>query len=490
MTVIWLSSLTGGASAEISATQAWESVKSQLALLGDVAAQENVSGNVLTISDMSFVAADGDVTGEAALTGEIKFTENSDGTVTVDIPNGLTGRVSLDGPIGLATFDYSFTPEGLSALASGEDGQILYTIEAGRLVHSFSNIKIDGEESFGASFELGMTGVNGGWSRDTMQSESNITASYRYDQVKVTGEINDADIGPVLDVNAVGLGLAVGADISVPEDLALDGTSGFLTSGLRFSSKTSYETFSYDLDGRGMSAKANMGAGFIEASLDGDALDYATEVTDLQVSANAGVFLPQIDFSLATSTSRLRATLPAPGETQEIASQFAYREARLGDGLWGLFDPQGVLPREPVNMFFETEAEGGIDYLKDAAPLTYLLLKSRTPQPLQSITIKEIFVTAAGAELQGQGAFTFDNADLESFGGIPRPKGSLDLQMSGAFGLLDNLAKAGLLPDAQAQGIKSMAGFFAKPGPTPDSLTSKIEITDEGRILANGVPLQ
>ena len=41
-----------------------------------------------------------------------------------------------------------------------------------------------------------------------------------------------------------------------------------------------------------------------------------------------------------------------------------------------------------------------------------------------------------------------------------------------------------------SSGTLMMMGLFAKPGEGEDSLTSKIEITEEGGILANGQRLQ
>jgi hypothetical protein len=55
---------------------------------------------------------------------------------------------------------------------------------------------------------------------------------------------------------------------------------------------------------------------------------------------------------------------------------------------------------------------------------------------------------------------------------------------------LDKLVLMGLLPEEQAMGARMMMGLFAVPGGAEDTLTSKIEINDEGHVLANGQRIQ
>ena len=56
--------------------------------------------------------------------------------------------------------------------------------------------------------------------------------------------------------------------------------------------------------------------------------------------------------------------------------------------------------------------------------------------------INTLELSVAGVDLTGDGAFTFDNSDLESFDGMPRPEGKLSLRLTGAHALLDKLARS------------------------------------------------
>ena len=91
-----------------------------------------------------------------------------------------------------------------------------------------------------------------------------------------------------------------------------------------------------------------------------------------------------------------------------------------------------------------------------------------------------------GAEITGSGAFTFDNSDLETFDGMSAPSGAIDLTVAGANGLIDRLVEMGFIPEEQAMGTRMMMSMFGVPGSEPDTMTSKIEVRENGQVFANG----
>jgi hypothetical protein len=109
---------------------------------------------------------------------------------------------------------------------------------------------------------------------------------------------------------------------------------------------------------------------------------------------------------------------------------------------------------------------------------------------VNSIDINALELTAAGASLTGTGAFEIDNSDTQTFSGMPKPVGAVDLKLVGGNGLIDKLVAMGLLPEDQAMGARMMMGLFTIPSGTPDTLTSKIEVNDQGHVLANGQRLR
>ncbi len=156
-----------------------------------------------------------------------------------------------------------------------------------------------------------------------------------------------------------------------------------------------------------------------------------------------------------------------------------------------MFDPTAQLPRDPARLSLDLTAsvESFIDLL-DVEALMALETSEEAPAMVHGLTLKDLALEMVGASLKGQGAFTFDNTDYDTFDGIPAPDGAIDLELSGANGLLDTLVAMGLLPEEQAMGARMMMGLFAVPGVGDDVLTSKIEVKPDGQILANGQRLQ
>ena len=102
------------------------------------------------------------------------------------------------------------------------------------------------------------------------------------------------------------------------------------------------------------------------------------------------------------------------------------------------------------------------------------------------MTTNDLLVSMIGAKLTGTGAFTFDNADMQTFPGMPRPEGFVELALTGANAVLDKLIQMGFVSDNDAMGARMMMGMFAVPGEGEDSLKSRIEINEQGQVLANG----
>ena len=109
-----------------------------------------------------------------------------------------------------------------------------------------------------------------------------------------------------------------------------------------------------------------------------------------------------------------------------------------------------------------------------------------TPAELHALRIDRLTVDAVGAKLDATGDVTFDNSDTTTFPGFPKPVGDININLSGANGLLDKLVAMGMLPAEQVMGARMMMGVFAVPGDAPDTLKSNIEFNDAGQILANG----
>ncbi|MBO6882594.1 MAG: DUF2125 domain-containing protein, partial [Marivita sp.] len=159
--------------------------------------------------------------------------------------------------------------------------------------------------------------------------------------------------------------------------------------------------------------------------------------------------------------------------------------------LWNIFDPGAALPRDPATIALDlTGKVTPFINLFDPEQMAALDATGEVPGELNALTLNNLTVEAAGAKLGGSGSFTFDNDDLQTFGGFPRPNGEVNLTLDGANALIDKLIAMGLLTSDDAMGARMMMSMFAVPGSGPDSLKSTLTINDQGHVLANGMRIQ
>ena len=67
--------------------------------------------------------------------------------------------------------------------------------------------------------------------------------------------------------------------------------------------------------------------------------------------------------------------------------------------------------------------------------------------------------------------------------------GTADVRMTGVTGLLNKLAQMGLIPAAQAMMAAGMIQQIGKPEGGADDFSAKIEMTPNGNMLVNGMPM-
>ena len=201
--------------------------------------------------------------------------------------------------------------------------------------------------------------------------------------------------------------------------------------------------------------------------------------------------MPGLPFPIRVSASRVIGNFSSPllksDDDQEFAYMFDMKNLTIADDLWNLFDPDAVLPRDPARFLVDLSGKARLFYdLLDFETMRDAIKQGDKIAELTSLTLKDMDISAAGAQLTGTGAFTFDNSDMTTFQGLPAPSGTASLQMSGLNGLMDNLVKMGLLENDAAFGMRMGLGLFTVAGDGDDTLVSDIEVKPDGQILANG----
>jgi hypothetical protein len=220
-------------------------------------------------------------------------------------------------------------------------------------------------------------------------------------------------------------------------------------------------------------------------------MSYNIGQKDLAITA----LVPNVPFpvtlGMAESTFNLAIPLRQSDKEQQFAFGFRMDNATVSDMLWSMLDPSFQLPRNPATIAVDLSGKAKVlfDFL-DPDQAAALESSGAATGELNALSLNSLVIDAVGARLTAAGNFTFDNTDLVSFNGVPRPTGGIDLKLVGGNGLLDNLVNMGILPEQQAMGARMMMGLLARTGTEPDTITSNIEINATGHILANGQRIQ
>jgi hypothetical protein len=210
---------------------------------------------------------------------------------------------------------------------------------------------------------------------------------------------------------------------------------------------------------------------------------------NFQLSLNEpSIFPTDLTFGIETLSMNYAVPINASDAAQGFRAATSMQGFTMGDELWNLFDPSAILPRDPAEITFDITGVGtyGVDLLDVMA-----LSQMAGPPPIEvdQVSIENLRIAAAGAEIMAEGAVTLDWSDFQTFPGMPRPAGEVTLNLNGANALMDKLALMGFIPEDQLMMPRMMMGMFATPV-GDDMLQSVIEVNSEGHLLANGQRLQ
>jgi hypothetical protein len=228
------------------------------------------------------------------------------------------------------------------------------------------------------------------------------------------------------------------------------------------------------------------GSGTVEIGAERIAYDVAYDGIDFTLSGSE-VPVPQVSGGLGEWRTQISLPASPSDEAAPAALTLALRELSLGESVWSMFDPSGTLPRDPATLVIDLA--GQLRLLQDIFDED-TALAGGPPAEVEALDISELRLSLAGAELTGEGAFTFDTSGGAQFGGgMPPADGTLNLRLTGGQTLLDRLVQMGLLGQEEAMMARMMIGMIAQPGSGQDELVSEITVRPDGTVLANGAPL-
>lgn len=492
---------TSAAYADVTAANVWNNWRDYMSDMGyEVTGTESQSGDTLTVSDVRMeidMSTDEDAMNAAMTMDSLTFTEVGDGSVSIQIP--ATSVITLDGkPEDGKPFDLTidYVQDGLDMVVTGDPDDLTYTYSADSLVMKLAKLTVDGKPVGPevARVDVSLADLSG-VSRILQGDLRNIT------QTMTTGPVTydmtfaspDDDGSATINGNIESMSFTGGGDVPTVGDPS--DVNAMIDAGFGFEGEFTYGNGKTDVkfdgpDGGGNVNSSSTG-GALTVAMSEDGLSYSGSQSGLAIKALMSQMPIPIDLNMENMAFGLMIPVQKSDEEQDFGLKLAFEGFTMSDVLWGMFDPQAQLPRDPATVAVDLEGKATllVNFM-DPQEAAAMETSGEAPGELNALDINDITVEAAGAALNGSGAFTFDNTDTTTFDGMPKPTGSLDLTLVGGNGLIDKLVAMGLLPEEQAMGARMMMGLFAVPGDGEDSLKSKLEINEDGHVLANGQRLK
>ncbi|MBT8412916.1 MAG: DUF2125 domain-containing protein [Boseongicola sp.] len=478
----------GPALAEVTPTEIWDDWQSLLANYGAEVSFDRTSnqGDSLSIIGLTaeFAVVDGSSSWDI---GTLTFNGNSDGSVTVVMEDEMALTIAMSGPEDQeGSVGMTMRMPGAEIIASGSMDALRYDFDYPTI--ELTEFTIEGDDvpdDIPVEISIAMSALDGFLEftdPDTRAYISENTIALITMAMAFQGETAEQGAGAfnltMKDLNQTTTGTmgTIAANMSMAQMIE----AGTRQVGTGTHGEVTYD-FNIDTpDGSFQMAAAAM-SGEISGAITDSGISYGGTTNDVTMSISGSTIpLPPLTFKMAETGGTFAIPLVPGDDAQPFALAFKIAGLEIDDMLWGMVDPVGQLPRDPINLIIDTS--GNLTILEDFTAPDY----AESPEPgipgtIEDLNINALQLSIAGAELTGDGAFVFDNSM-----GMPMPTGVANLMLTGGNGLLDTLVGMGLVPEEQATGVRMMLGLFARPGEGEDTLQSTIEMKEDGSVLANG----
>ncbi len=487
--------MTSAAAQALTAEEVWRGWQDAAAGVGLslVAESQAADGPTLTLTGVSLaqaVPADGGMPRFAL--SEIVMAGQADGTVAITMGPSLTA--TLEGATA-GTVAVNQTGLVLTARDAGAGTAYDYRADALNIVTdtTYPVDMFDGSEPQTGAFkaDVGFAGLSGSYADtpgaarafDLVLNAAALT--YAIDQTDPFTGSTSAIRSDTRDVALTGkLALPAGMDIASDDPAAWrqalrDGLSVAvrMQAGATTGSNSTTGAFmAYDLTTEGGASDTALSVGAAGAELTARAEGMVFRGT------SPAIPVERVELKIGPLEAAFRLPLIATAP-EDYRYMVKVTDVTVNEEAWALVDPGKTLPRDPASLALDLTGRVALDVFALAASDG---TEAMPPQPvLESLNIPTLSLAAAGAALEGTGAFTFDNT-----AGFPQPRGSADLTLTGGNALIDGLVAIGVVAEADAQNARVMLAMFMTPGAGDDVLTSKIEARDDGGIYVNGQRIQ
>ncbi|SDY16344.1 DUF2125 domain-containing protein [Citreimonas salinaria] len=504
-TALALCALATSALADVTPQQVWDDLARYMRDFGyTVQADQSSSGDTLTVSNvtlsMEFDSGDGPE-GEAGggtvavRMDEIVLRDRGDGSVAVEFPASMPIDMAFNDGEDVVELTVDYTHDGLEMVVSGVPDALVYDYTADSLKLEMTDLRVAGDaigrDMGRLSVDMGQ--VSGQSTITRTEALTSAAQDMTLGEVRYDLAFDDPEDDTAGEYSGTLTGVEITGTSDIPRGVNLEDMAAAIAAGFggtaRLSHDGSENRFSVTEEGAETTGQTGSDEGAFEFEISGDRMRYSATTRGGRI-ALAGDEMP-LPVTASLGEMEFSMSVPMqPSETPQDASlTLNLNELSVSEVIWNAFDPSGRLPRTPASFVLDIGAQVTPRVsLFDADAIE--ALDEQPPGELNTVTLRDLTLQAGGGELTGVGAFTFDNDDLETFNGMPRPEGTLELTVSGANALIDNLIAMGLMTDEDAMGARMMLSMFTVPGSEPDTATSTIQINERGHISANGQRIQ
>jgi hypothetical protein len=496
-TSIALMFLATSVSAQVTPKEVWDSWQAMATAAGQeltVGSTTDTAGT-LDVTDVLIAYKDG-LGGSASVSFDrLSFRDNGDGTVSVTMPESYPVQMAFpaqaDGP---ASLKLTVTQPGLAIVAGGSATETSYDFNAPSVTIKLDEITDQGGKVLDTRADMVLTGATAKYLVQRDGEKTSLDMSYAAKGLVLNASGSDNSGGgdregrgslALADLTGTTKGNFLSGGMMANMAAALN--AGFTTdAGFTFGATTAELEITQASGPTKMAATAT-GGGLVLA-MDKSRMTYGTSLNGAKFTVSgAEIPFPKVELAFAESGFNLSMPVMKSDTPQDFSFLTKLVDFTVSEDVWGLFDPAGSLSREPATVIVDLKGSGF--WTQDIMDPSIRLDGAQAPGQLNSLDLVQVLAKAAGAEVSAAGGLTFDNADLQTFGGVPRPEGKITVGIKGANQLVDNLIALGLLSEDNAMGFRMGLAMFARPGAGPDELTSEIEFK-EGGLFANGQRLQ
>lgn len=487
--------LATAASADVTPQEVWASWQAMATAAGQELTVGNTTDSGSSVEATDVVIAYKDQMGGSASVSfdKLSFTDNGDGTVTVAMPESYPIQMAFpDKGEGPGSMKLTVSQPGAKIVAGGSATETSYEITAPTTTVKLDEVTDETGKALDTQAELALNELAAKYSVSQNGEGTVLDSSFSSKSMvlKITGKDAEGTGGGTVDVSFADVTGATKGNFLSAELMA--NMAAALNSGFTMDTSLSFGAMAMNVDVTEAQGPTKIvanatGGGFVLA-MDKDRLNYGTSLNGAKFTiSGAEIPFPQVEVAFAESAFDVK----MPVSKSDVAQDFSYLtkvvDFTVSEDVWGLFDPAGTLSREPATFVVDLKGKGYWE--KDIMDPSVQMEGAEPPGKLESLDLTQILVKAAGAEVSAAGGLTFDNADLTTFAGVPRPDGKITVNIKGVTKLIDNLIALGIVSEDDAMGVRMGLAMVAKPGAGPDELVSEIEFK-EGGLFANGMRMQ